>query len=90
VDRAVRNPLLGRQIGRLGTQAGWTRDVVEVMPIAFTDFETADRLVGLGRNSASAVAHGYLHQNQRNQWLADLMDGPTYVCATLVITRLRH
>ena len=90
LDHVVRNPVVGRQIGRLGSETGWTREVVEVMPTAFTDFETADRLVGLGRNSASAVAHGYLHQHERSEWLADLMDGPLYVCATLVITCLRN
>ncbi len=90
VDRVVRNSIVGRQIGRLGTEAGWTRDVVQVLPIAFTDFETADRLLGLGRNSGSAVEHGYLTQEHRDQWLTDLMDGPLYVCASMVVTRLRN
>jgi len=90
VDRVVRNPVIGRQIGRLGIETGWTREDVEVMPIVCTDFETADRLVGLGRNSASAVADGYLQQDQRDAWLAYLVDGPLYVCATLVITCLRN
>jgi SAM-dependent methyltransferase len=87
-EQVVRNPRLGRELGRLAGQVGWARDHVAAVTTTFDDFDTADRVLGLGRNSRRAVAAGYVSEDERAIWLAGLADGPVYAAATIVITRL--
>lgn len=86
-ERVVRNATLGRQIGRLASEVGWTRDTVVAVATTFDDFEIADRVLALGRNSQRAVDAGYLSEAQRARWLADLVQGPMYAAASVVVTR---
>lgn len=87
-EQVVRNPRLGRELGRLAGRAGWSRDHVAAVTTTFDDLDTADRVLGLGRNSRRAVDAGYLSEDERARWLDGLADGPVYAAATIVITRL--
>lgn len=87
-EQVVRNATLGREVGRLASDVGWARDAVAAMTTAFDDFDTADQVLGLGRNSLSAVDAGYLSSAERKQWLDGLRQAPVYAAATIVLTRL--
>jgi ubiquinone/menaquinone biosynthesis C-methylase UbiE len=88
-EHVVRNATLGRELGRVAEQAGWTRDHVEAVTSVFLDLQTADRVLGLGRNSRQAVEAGWFTEEQRADWLSGLAERPVYAAATIVITRLR-
>lgn len=87
-EQVVRNATLGREVGRRAEQVGWTRGHVVAVTTTFDELETADRVLGLGRNSRGAVDAGYLTDDRRTAWLAGLAAGPVYAAATIVITRL--
>jgi SAM-dependent methyltransferase len=84
----VRNATLGRRVGRLATAVGWTRSTVDGCALTLTDFEEADSILGLGRNSASAVRAGDMTAGERESWLASLVGQPVLAAVTLVVTTL--
>lgn len=88
-DQVVRNALLGRQVARLAATAGFEiRDVAAVTTV-FRDFDTADKILGLRRNAASATDRGYLTVEQAGAWLAALEAGPMLASVTLFVTTAR-
>ncbi|MFC5924375.1 methyltransferase domain-containing protein [Micromonospora vulcania] len=72
----VRNPTIGRELVRLSAQAGLRVRSVEAVAVVFRDFDTADQILGLRRNSARAVAAGELTEADAQPWLQRLMAGP--------------
>lgn len=84
----VRNPLIGRQAGRLSRQAGFAERDVEVAPTVFHDFVTADTVLGLSRNARRASRDGYLTTVQADQWLAALRTEAMLVSVNLFVTTL--
>lgn len=87
-EQVVRNALLGRQVGRLATAVGWSRVAVDGFTMTLTDFEAADSILGLGRNSLSAVAAGYMAADERESWIAALADQPVLAATSMVVTTL--
>ncbi len=84
----VRNALIGRQIARLGHQAGFaSRDVV-IAPVVFHDFETADTVLGLSRNALRASRDGYMTADQADGWLRALRTGAMLASVNLFVTKL--
>jgi hypothetical protein len=81
-DKVVRNARLGRQLARLAAGAGWMIRSVEPLTLLFRDFTQADRVLGLTRNAARAVAVGYLAHDQAAGWLASLAEGPFLAAGT--------
>jgi ubiquinone/menaquinone biosynthesis C-methylase UbiE len=70
----VRNPTIGRELARMAVRAGFGVSSVEVVPVVFRDFELADRILGLTRNSARAVETGQLREEVAASWLSGLAD----------------
>ncbi|MCX5065429.1 methyltransferase domain-containing protein [Micromonospora lupini] len=85
VAARVRNPTIGRELVRLSAQAGLRVRAVEAIAVVFRDFDTADRILGLRRNSARAVAAGELTDADVQPWLRRLTDGPLLAGFTLYL-----
>ncbi|MFF0232875.1 methyltransferase domain-containing protein [Micromonospora sp. NPDC005254] len=81
----VRNPTIGRELVRLSVQVGLRVRSVEAVAVVFRDFDTADRILGLRRNSARAVAAGELTDADVQPWLRRLTDGPLLAGFTLYL-----
>lgn len=84
----VRNPLMGRQVGRLASGVGFVVDEVRPFPTVVRDFATADHVFGLTRNGRAAVAAGYLGADDVESWLDALRTGPLLVSVLLYVTVL--
>jgi SAM-dependent methyltransferase len=84
----VRNATIGRQLPRLAEQAGLTVRSVVAESLLFPDFEPADKILGLRRNSERAVAAGYLDRAAADAWIAALAGGPFLASCTLFIAVL--
>ncbi|MEV0407752.1 methyltransferase domain-containing protein [Actinoallomurus sp. NPDC050550] len=84
-ERVVRNSVIGRQLARLAAEAGFAvPTVVPVTPV-FRDLATADRILGIERNTRRAVEAGYLSADAAREWLDRLAAGPFLATATLHI-----
>jgi ubiquinone/menaquinone biosynthesis C-methylase UbiE len=70
----VRNPTIGRELARMVVRAGFELRSVEVVPVVFRDFEIADQILGLARNSARAVEAAQLREDVAASWLSGLAD----------------
>lgn len=81
----VRNATIGRDLVRLSAQTGLRVRSVEAIAVVFQDFDTADRILGLRRNSARAVAAGELTHADVQPWLRRLTDGPLLAGFTLYL-----
>jgi ubiquinone/menaquinone biosynthesis C-methylase UbiE len=82
-EQVVRNATVGRSLARHAAGAGLSVRAVSAYPSVWTSFETADRVLGLTRNSASAVEGGYVDGADRDAWLAGLAAGPVVAAVTL-------
>ncbi|PSL56706.1 methyltransferase family protein [Saccharothrix carnea] len=82
-DRIVPNPVIGRQLARLSTEAGLTVTSIEADTQLLHDFTTADELLGLTRNAHRAVQAGRITRRAADTWLADLTTGPFLAAFTL-------
>ena len=71
-ERVNRNHAIGRQLPRLATHAGFTLRTVRNVAAVLTDFETAEAILGLRRNTERAVAAGYLSAADGERWLGHL------------------
>jgi ubiquinone/menaquinone biosynthesis C-methylase UbiE len=74
--RQVRNATIGRELVRLCTYAGFHIRAVEPVPVLFRDYPTANRILGLQRNSARAVDNGDITRDRADAWLSRLEAGP--------------
>jgi hypothetical protein len=72
----VRNTTVGRQLVRLSTQAGFRVRSVDAIAVVFRDFDVADQILGLRRNSTRAVQAGALAEADVQAWLQRLASGP--------------
>ncbi|MBM7488963.1 ubiquinone/menaquinone biosynthesis C-methylase UbiE [Micromonospora luteifusca] len=72
----VRHPTIGRELVRLSAQAGLQVRSVEAIAVVFRDFDTADQILGLRRNSARAVLAGELTDADVQPWLQRLAECP--------------
>lgn len=76
VAHQVRNPSIGRDLSRLCLDAGFTIRSVEPVAVLFRDFDTADQVLGLRRNTARAVLAGNMSETDAEPWLRRLARGP--------------
>jgi hypothetical protein len=81
----VRNATIGRQLLRLSVTAGFRVRSVEAIPVVFQDFETADQILGLRRNSARAVQTGVLSEADVGPWLHRLSTEPLLASFTFYL-----
>jgi ubiquinone/menaquinone biosynthesis C-methylase UbiE len=84
-EQVVRNATVGRSLARHASGAGLLVRAVSAYPSVWTTFETADRVLGLTRNSASAVEGGYVDATDRDAWLAGLAAGPVVAAVSLFV-----
>lgn len=84
-DNIVRNAVIGRQLPRLATQAGFAVAGVTPVTSTFRDVGTADRILGLERNTQRAVAAGYLSADAARDWLDHLATQPFFAAVTLYV-----
>jgi ubiquinone/menaquinone biosynthesis C-methylase UbiE len=78
----VRNASVGRQLARLAAAAGFTVRSVQALTPLFTDFDQADRILGLTRVSIRAIAAGYLEEDRAARWLTSLRQARFLATAT--------
>jgi len=86
-ERANRNQAIGRQLPRLAAQTGYHLHTVRNTAAVFTDFETAETILGLRRNTERAVTAGYLTRDDAHAWLEHLTTG-TFFATSSFITAL--
>jgi ubiquinone/menaquinone biosynthesis C-methylase UbiE len=86
-EHVNRNHAIGRQLPRLATHAGYTLRAVRNTAAVFTDFETAETILGLRRNTERAVTAGYLTADDAHNWLEHLTTD-TFFATTSFITVL--
>jgi ubiquinone/menaquinone biosynthesis C-methylase UbiE len=86
-ERVNRNQAIGRQLPRLTAHAGYTLRTVHNAAAVFTDFETAETVLGLRRNTERAVTAGYLTADDAHAWLEHLTTD-TFFATTSFITVL--
>jgi ubiquinone/menaquinone biosynthesis C-methylase UbiE len=72
----VRNPTVGRELVWLAAEAGFGSAEVQAVPVVFRDFDLADRILGLHRNTARAVEEGVLTEAAAGAWLDRLRARP--------------
>ena len=87
-QRANRNQAIGRQLPRLTAQAGFTIRTVRNVAAVLTDFDTAETILGLRRNTDRAVAAGYLTPEAGRAWLDHLTGAETFFATSSLITVL--
>jgi SAM-dependent methyltransferase len=78
----VRNPSVGRELARLATAAGFAVRSVHADAALFTDFASADQLIGLGRVAGRAVDGGFIDRDRAADWLAALSGAPFLAAVT--------
>lgn len=83
-ERANRNQAIGRQLPRLAAHAGFTLRTVRNAATVFTDFESAETILGLRRNTERAVTAGYLTANDARVWLEHLTTGAFFATASFI------
>ncbi|NUP47037.1 MAG: methyltransferase domain-containing protein [Catenulispora sp.] len=83
-ERANRNQAIGRQLPRLTAQAGYSLRTVRNTAAVFTDFDTAETILGLRRNTERAVTAGYLAPNDAEAWLEHLTGDTFFATASLI------
>jgi ubiquinone/menaquinone biosynthesis C-methylase UbiE len=81
----VPNPSIGRQLVRLATRAGLRIRFVDAIAVVFRDFGTADKILGLRRNSGRAVQAGHLSDADVQPWLQRLAGEPFLASFTLYL-----
>lgn len=79
----IRNPVIGRQLPRLAAAAGFAASTVDATVMVFRDFETAEQVLGLRRNTIRAVQAGALAPAATEDWLCRLTSGTLLVTFTL-------
>ena len=84
-ERVNRNQAMGRQLPRLATRAGFTLCAVRNRAVVFNDFETAETVLGLRRNTERALATGYFTEQHADEWLRHLTTD-TFFATTSFIT----
>jgi SAM-dependent methyltransferase len=84
----VRNAVIGREVARLGTEAGFITADVMAFPAVLRDFAAADKIFGLTRNAHAAADAGYLDRTAADSWRADLSTGCMLAAVTLFVTTL--
>ncbi|GAA1621821.1 methyltransferase domain-containing protein [Catellatospora bangladeshensis] len=85
----VRNATVGRDLVRLSTVAGFEINSVEAVSVVFRDFETADQILGLRRNSARAVAAAVFTEAEAGGWLHRLRTDPFLAGFTFYLVTAR-
>ncbi|MBR7827851.1 methyltransferase domain-containing protein [Actinospica sp. MGRD01-02] len=83
-ERVNRNQAIGRQLPRLATQAGYTLHAVRNTAAVFTDFATAETILGLRRNTRRAVTAGYLTADDARTWLTHLTTGTFFATSSFI------
>ena len=84
-DRVIRNPVIGRQLPRLASEAGFRVSDVTPVTAVWRDVRAADQVLGLHRVTARAVAAGYLTQDAAGRWLDHLATQAFFASTTLFI-----
>jgi ubiquinone/menaquinone biosynthesis C-methylase UbiE len=87
-QRVNRNQAIGRQLPRLAAHAGFTIRTVRNEAAALTDFNVAETILGLRRNTDRAIAAGYLTPAGGRAWLGHLTGADTFFATVSLITLL--
>ena len=87
-QRVNRNQAIGRQLPRLTAHAGFTIRTVRNEAAALTDFNVAETILGLRRNTDRAIAAGYLTPAGGRAWLDHLTGADTFFATVSLITVL--
>ncbi|HEX6682140.1 MAG TPA: methyltransferase domain-containing protein [Candidatus Limnocylindrales bacterium] len=83
--QVIRNGAIGRQLARLAAQAGFTVRAVDVKPVVFLDFATADRILRPASVAERAVRAGAMAEDATSRWLGRLTEGPFLAAFNLFV-----
>src|SRR5579875_1526970 len=87
-EQVVRNATIGRELARLGQEAGLVVADVAAFSTVLRDFVQADKIFGFTRNAHAAAEAGHLTRREGDAWVAELRRGPMLVAVTLFVTTL--
>lgn len=68
----VLNPTIGRQLAGMAAHLGLVVRTVEAVAVTFRDFETADLILGLRRNTERGIEAGAMRDGAARSWLERL------------------
>ncbi|MEU6823292.1 methyltransferase domain-containing protein [Streptomyces atriruber] len=83
-SEAVLHATIGRSLARHAERAGFTVETVTATAPVLLDFEEADHILGLGRNTRRAIEAGRIDGPRGRQWFTSLSEGPFFATFTLV------
>jgi SAM-dependent methyltransferase len=83
-QRINRNHAVGRQLARLAVGAGFTVLAARNAALVLNDFEAADAVLGLTRNTRRAVEAGYLSAHAAEVWLGHLRTEAFFATASFI------
>lgn len=86
----VRNATIGRQLGRLAVDAGFTVESIDATAVLFRDFTAGDRILRLSSVTERAVRAGALPGHASRAWLDRLTRGPFLACFTFITATVRR
>jgi ubiquinone/menaquinone biosynthesis C-methylase UbiE len=78
----VRNAAVGRGLGRLLHDAGFTVESVEATAVVFRDYHTAETILRMPAVAERAWRAGHLGEDTARAWLAGLTTGPFLATVT--------
>ncbi len=80
----VRHATIGRGLARLAERAGFHVETVRATTPVFRDFQDADHILGLGRNTQRAIEAGHIDRDRGRRWFAGLARGAFFASFSLV------
>lgn len=83
-----RNQAIGRQLPRLAAHAGFTAREVHNAAVVLDDFDTAETILGLRRNTGRAVTAGYLTPEAGRAWIDYLTSTDAFFATVSFVTVL--
>ncbi|MDG4832977.1 methyltransferase domain-containing protein [Solwaraspora sp. WMMD1047] len=86
VSEVVRNADIGRQLGRLLTDAGFEVTSIEPTVALFRDYHTANAILRMPAVAEQAWQSGALDENTTRTWLTSLTTGPFLAAVTFFTT----
>ncbi|WP_194922435.1 methyltransferase domain-containing protein [Catenulispora pinisilvae] len=83
-ERLHRVRAIGRQLPRLAAHAGFSVRAVRNEAVVLTDFDTAETILGLRRNTERAAAAGFLTLEEADGWLEHLTTDTFFATASFI------
>jgi ubiquinone/menaquinone biosynthesis C-methylase UbiE len=84
VTTLLRNPTVGRQLGRLAADAGFTVRRIDATAVVFRDFAAGEEILKFASVVERAIRAGVISADAARGWLGRLANGPFFATFTFV------